>query len=510
MNKIDSKKIAKNTLFLYLRMFVIMGISLYTSRVVLNTLGVNDYGIYNIVGGIVVLFSFFKDALTNSTYRFFTFELGKKNLMGLRTIFSMSINVHWLMAVVIFVLAETIGLWFLNHKMNFPVNRIEAINYVYQFTIVVFCLEVIRTPYNSIIIAYEKMNFYAYSSVIEAALKLIIVYILVLFDYDKLILYSSLILFVAVIIFLWYFIYCKLSFKNCNYQAVWDFSIFKKLLNYSGWSLIVNTANVGATQGINVLFNIFFGVAINAAMGIANQINAALTSFVSNFQQAFNPQIIKSYAAGDKESFMKLLFKTSRFSYFLLFVISFPVILNTDFILKIWLINPPEYAALFFQLMLFYSLIDSFSAPLWIAVHATGKLKTHQLLMSSIIVLNIPLAYITLSGGLSPVYVLAIKVILNGVCAVVRIIYMRTLINLPIRLFFKKVMVRIIYVSALIIPIPLVLYYLLDGWKQCLFTTLTSLIMSSLIIYYTGLENDEQIFLKTLIKTKLKKTNETN
>ena len=359
----NNKRIAKNTLMLYVRMMLIMLVSLYTSRVILKTLGIENFGIYNIVGGIVVLFSFINNAMVSSTQRYLNYELGRQNLDEAKKIFSASLTIHFIIAGIIIFLSETIGLWFLNKYINIPEGRIVAANWVYQFSILTFAVNIIRTPYNASIIAYERMSFYAYISIIEVVLKLIIVYAIVIFA-DRLIAYSVLVFIVAILILICYIIFCLSKFPICKYKYEYNKLRYASLLNFSGWSMFGALANTGAQQGINILLNMFFGVTVNAAMGIAHQVNSALYSFVSNFQTAFNPQIIKSYAANDRSYFFSLILHTSRYSFYLLLILAFPVILCCQEILQIWLVDVPEHAVAFCQLVIIFSLIDAWQGPL--------------------------------------------------------------------------------------------------------------------------------------------------
>ena len=317
----NNKHIAKNTLMLYFRMILTMLVSLYTSRIVLNTLGVEDYGIYNIVGGVVILFSFFNNAMSNATQRFLSFELGQNNSVQLKRTFSMIINVHIGIAFLIFLLAETVGLWFLNTHINIPTERMKAANWVYQFSIFTFLINIIRVPYHATIVAYEKMSFYAYLSIIEVLLKLGVVFLIQISPLDKLIFYGFLIFVVSVLILLVYKIYCNKNFDAANYNFFWDTKLFKTLISFSGWSLFGSAANVSSKQGTDILLNIFYGVMVNAAMGIANQVNNAVNGFVQNFQTAFKPQIVKSYAANETDYLIRLIFQTSKFSFFYFIVL---------------------------------------------------------------------------------------------------------------------------------------------------------------------------------------------
>ena len=303
-NQVKSKRIAKNTLFLFIRMALILCVGLFTSRVVLNTLGVDDFGIYNLVGSVVVLFSFLQSALTNATYRFFAYELGKGDEVQLKRTFAMAVNAHVILALVILILCEIGGTWFLNHKLVIPEGRMDAANIAFHFSMLCFCLNIIKTPYNSAIIVHERMGFFAYTSIVEALMKLGIVYMLVCFAMDKLILYSMLMLGVAVVLLVWYVIHCNRLFEECRYKPVWDGGLIKGMLKYSGWSVIVNAVDVTVNQSVLFFFNIFFGVVANAAMGVASQVNGHLTNFLNSFTQSYNPQIIKSYAAGEQNYFI--------------------------------------------------------------------------------------------------------------------------------------------------------------------------------------------------------------
>ena len=383
MSHQDTKRIAKNTIFLYVRMIITMLITLYTSRVILNVLGVEDYGVYNIIAGIVVLLAFLQTAMTNASQRYITYELGKGELESVKKVFSMSMTTHITISLLIFFLAETIGLWFINTQLNIPANRMLAANWVYQFSILTFIVNLIRIPYNASIIAYENMSFYAYISIIESILKLLIVYVLCISPSDKLILYAILLCGVAIICTFIYKIYCCKKFLTCNYTYFWDKKLYWQLMRFSGWTMLGGISNVSAQQGGNILLNMYNGVVSNAAFGIANQVSYAVYAFSSNFQIAFNPQITKLHAVGDSLHLNNLVNKASLFSYYLMLLFAVPFMINTEIILKLWLKNVPEYTVGFCQLMVVYQLIDAFQAPLNTLIFSTGKIKNYNIWLSA-------------------------------------------------------------------------------------------------------------------------------
>ena len=498
--------IARNTVYMFIRMVLVALIGFYTSRIILKTLGVEDFGVYNIVGSVVVFLSFFKNALTNATYRHFTFELGAGNSGLLAKTFSMSMNVHLILAAAIAVILEAAGPWIIREYLNIPADRTDAAVCLFHFSLAVFCLEIIKTPYNSSIIAHERMNFYAVTSIIEVLLKLGIVFLLVWIPFDKLILYGMLLAAVSVIMFTWYRLYCRRNFKETVYRPYWSRPMLKRLTSYAGWSMVVNAADVTAVQFMNIFMNIFGGVTINAAMGVANQVNSLVGNFLHTFTNSFNPQIIKSYARQDMGYFMKLLFSTSKISFYLFFMAAFPIMLNIGYLLDIWLVNPPEGTETFVCLILLYSLFDSFSISLWNAVHATGNIKVHQILMASIKILNIPAAYILLETGM-PVYsAVAVYAALNGVCAVVRILYLRKLINFPSGRYFNEVTLKIAAVTALSIWLPLwSMSWEMSGLMHLAVSSGIFLALYIASVYTVGLDDGEKAIARRLISNVLKR-----
>jgi O-antigen/teichoic acid export membrane protein len=468
---------------------------------VLKILGVEDFGIYNIIGGIVVLFTFLNAAMTSATQRFLNYELGKNNTEEIKRIFSMSVTIHRIIAGVSFFLAETIGLWFLNEYINIPENRQNAANWVYQFSLLTFCIQIIRVPYNASIIAYEKMEFYAYIGIIETVLRLLLVYLLVIFNYDKVITYAILTFLITIIINISYRIYCRSNFTTCNYFFFWDKSLFKLLISFSGWSLLGNFATLGTQQGINILLNVFYGVTVNAATGIANQLSQALYSFISNFQTAFNPSIVKSYANNNNKYFIDIIFLTSKYSYYLLFIISIPILIHCDIILKIWLEYIPMYTIQFCRLMILFSLIDALSSPFWIAVHATGKIRNYQLLIGSIIILNLPISYISLKIGMPPESVFIIRLIINLLVFFSRLIYLSKISNFPIDAYIKEIITTIIPVSLSSFIVSFISNYIFDNLT--ILSSIISLLITILIIYHMGLKQREKIFIKKIITNQI-------
>lgn len=477
----NTERLAKNTAFMFFRMLITTAIGLFAIREVLRILGVEDYGIYNLVCTIVIMFDFLQQALNNAISRYITYDLGTQQSERLRQTFSMSFYIEVALTVVLVIAAEIVGLWFIENKMNIAeIRRPDAV-VVFQFALVSVVFKSLKNPYNSMIIAQERMGFYAYMSIIEALLSLATVYFLLIINTDKLILYSILQTGVTAVILASYILFCRRNFKETRLIRFWDKELSKKLTTYSGWSIIVNIVDMAVAQATSIFFNIFGGVIANASLAIANQVNSRTWMFLNTFSSSYYPQIIKSYAAREYAYFHKLIVSTSKISFLILFGILFPAILNIDSLLDLWLVNPPKYAASFTYFIALFSLFDSYSAPLWQAVFATGNLRKHQILMSSVKIMNIPLSYIFLKLGAPLVSVLAIYASLNFIGSMVRIVYMRSLINLDLRNYFRNVFSPIIIVIALSIPLPLYM-------RLCMGISVPTLFVTSgmFLIIYTG------------------------
>lgn len=492
----NNKRIAKNTLLLYIRMLLTMPVSLYTSRIVLSTLGINDFGIYNVVGGFVTMFAVISGAMTTATQRFISFEIGKKENGNISMLFSTAVIIHLILGGIILFCAETIGLYFLNNYMNFPEDRYIAANWVYQFSVLTFIINVISVPYNAAIVAYEHMKAFAYVSIIEVTLKLLIVYLLIISPIDKLIFYSLLLAIIAITIRFIYGWYCKKHFKECHTTWIFNNEYGKKMFAFVGWNLIGSIARIAKEQGINVVLNIFFGAAINAARGIAYQVNGALNSFVSNFQLAMNPPIVKSYAASEKEAMFKLVFRGSKFSYLLLLTLSLPVFIETPFILNIWLEEVPEYTVIFLRLVLITSIIDSLSGTLIASMHASGKVRDYQIIVGGISLLTLPIVYVILKIGYAPYWAMIISAFMAIILLFSRLILLRRTIQLPIISFLKEVVSKITLVTLVSPILPGIVYYNMQiGWGAFFTVSFVSVISVTICNLYIGFNKEERNYI---------------
>jgi len=506
MTSENNKRIAKNTAMLYFRMILTMAVTLYTARIILNILGVEDYGIYNVVGGFVTMFGFLNSAMASATQRFFSFEIGRKDYNQLRNVFSMSVNIHFIIAVAILLIAETVGLWFVNTQLTIPHERMVAARWVYHFSVFALMVNMVSVPYNAIIIAHERMKVFARISIIEVGLKLLIVFMLQWFGFDKLKFYAVLMFIVALLIRLIYGIYCNRSFKESKFRKYWDKTLFNTLINYAGWNLWGNAASIIMGQGVNVLLNIFFGPVVNAARGIAYQVRSALNQFVFNFQLAMNPQIIKSYAADDLKYMHQLIFQGAKYSFFLLFALSLPILLETKNILQLWLKIVPEYTIIFTQLIIINILIDSVSGPLMTAAHATGKIKAYQAIVGGLKILVLPISYIYLKRGFSPEITLYVSILMSAIAFYARLLIVSRLINLSIKDYFKNVIFRIILVSIISIICPaLFIFIYTQSNLRIFFSLIISFISVAIVVYIFGLKNIEKIHIRKIINQVVRK-----
>ncbi|WP_287443564.1 lipopolysaccharide biosynthesis protein [Algoriella sp.] len=464
-------------MFLYVRMFLIMGITLYTSRIVLRELGVSDYGIYNLVGGFVAMLGFFNAAMSSATQRYLSFDIGKGDHVQLKKTFSTTLSIHIIIAAIGLLLAETIGLWYVNNKLNFPEDRMYAVNVVYQFSVFTFLLSIIQVPYNALIIARERMKIYAYVSILEAILKLLIVFFLVYFGSDKLITYAILTFCVTLLINVIYQVYCRREFQESKYHFHYDKQYFGELISYSGWNLFGNIAAIAKGQGVNIVLNLFFGTVVNAAYGITNQVLSAVNMFVSNFQLALNPQIIKSYSQGNIEQSQYLISQGSKFSFYLMLIIVSPIVLNVDFILETWLVNPPEHMTIFVQLCLLNILIDCLSGTLMTGAQATGKIKWYQIVVGTLVFLNLPISYLVLKLGYKPYSVYGVSIFISLITLQFRLYFLNNVMSFNIIKYFKEVILRVIILSI----ITLGLFVLLNN-TQLMNQEIGDFILKSLIM----------------------------
>lgn len=499
-NSSNNKRIAKNTIVLYIRMFFMMGISLFTSRVILQTLGVEDYGIYNVVGGVVAMFSIISNSLSSSISRFITFELGRKNYERLKTVFCTAVNVQILMAIIVLLIAEIVGVWFLNYKMNIPTVRLEAANWVLQCSLLTFCVNILSVPYNASIVAHEKMSAFAWISIAEAILKLTIVYLLWVSPFDKLVAYAILMLGVSIVVRLIYGVYCKRKFKECHYYIIIDKPLFKEMTNFAGWGFFGNVGWMLNTQGVDILLNLFFGVTLNAARGIAKQVESAVNLFVTNFMTAVNPQITKSYASGDLEYMHNLVCRGAKFSFFLMLFFAIPICLEANTILKIWLVNVPEYAVDFVRLTFAVSLTTVIGNTLVTACQATGNIKKYQIVVSLWTLLCFPLTWLGFEIGFPPMTAYVVYFIVYFIMIFIRIFLVKDLIQIKPTRYITDVVLNVVIVTVVAVIIPIILVYCLEeSLIRLLITCLISPICTIFSIVLLGLKVNERKILSNVI-----------
>ena len=495
MNNSSAKnmRIAKNTLLLYMRTLFIMLITLYTSRVVLNTLGVEDYGIYNVVGGVVTMFTVISGSLSTSISRFITYEIGHGNFERLKKIFSTSVNIQASISVVVFILVELFGLWFLNTKMNIPVERIGAANWVLQCSLLSFIIGLISIPYNACIIAHERMSAFAYISVMEAVLKLVVVYMLLISPYDKLATYAVLLVVVSLLIRLMYGVYCHQNFEESHYVFVHDKSLVKEMTSFAGWSFFGNGAYMLNTQGVDMLINVFFGVTFNAARGVVGQVQHAVMQFVNNFTVAMNPQITKSYAANEMGYMYKLMCRGAKYSYFLTLIFIVPIVCEAEYILELGLKTVPEHAPTFLRLTLFGALVTGMGNTLLIGVLATGNIKSYQLWVTMVGCLVFPLTWIAFKGGLPAHATYVIYIMVYYLLVFVRLVMARKILGIPIKDYLREVVLLTFAVTLIAFTIPIMVVHLMNtSFVRLCVTILSALLSTFWGIYIVGLGSSEK------------------
>lgn len=494
---------------LYVRMLLIMVVSLYTARIVLKILGVEDFGINNVVAGVVAMFGFFNSAMTMATQRFLNVEMGRGNLDNLNRTFKMAVNIHVLVALIVFVLSETIGLYLVNSVLNIPDNRMIAANWIFQFAILGACIAIIRVPYNSLIFARERMNVFAYISIGEAVLKLLLVLFLSMVCWDKLILYGLLTLCVNVIIFILYYSYSRKKFEESKYSIIWDKGIFNKMAGFMGWNILGQTAQIFTNQGVDMIVNVFHGVIINAALGVTNQVNTAISSFVSNFQTSFRPQIMKSYAANEINEMNSLVIKASKLSFYLLYIISVPLMFNIDYVLDLWLEEVPAYSVVFCKLLIWYTYLEAIGLPLVMSIMATGHNRNYQIIISLIIGLNFILTWAFMRIGFRVESIFLVKIAISILCLVARVIFAKRQANLKITYFLNAAIKPIVIVLIITQPFYYLLryYYMNGGIGLWLLLTLVLELLVVTTIYYFGMTRNERLFINNCISKILKISN---
>lgn len=502
----NNKRIAMNTLILYCRMFLMAAISLYTSRVILQTLGVSDYGIYNAVGGFVAMFALLSGMLTNSINRFLAFELGKGDMDKLKRVFCTAVNVMALLSCLILVLGATAGVWFLNCAMNIPDGRTAAANVVLACSVLTFIVNLVSVPYNASIVAHEKMSAFAYISLVEATAKLLIVYAIAIAPTDRLMTYAVMLLAMQLLVRLLYGVYCRRHFEECAYHFAIDKPLLKEMTTFAGWNFIGAGAAIINVHGINVMMNLFFGVTVNAARGIATQVNTVVWQFVTNFMMAMNPQITKSYAQGDYRYMHSLVCRGAKFSFFLILFFLVPLCLEAHQVLVLWLGIVPEYAVSFVRLTLVSSALNVLSGTLVTGLHASGRLKRYMLIVGSVEITNFPLTYVAFKMGCSPLASYYIYLGVYFILMLLRLYLVKDLIHMKASLFVRKVYLRVLLVGITASVVPLLVYM---PQEETLFRLLSVCLVSfastAACVYLLGLDSDERALITGYIKKKIRR-----
>lgn len=503
----NNKRIAKNTLLLYMRMLFMMVVNLYTSRVILQALGVEDFGINNVVGGVITMLGFLTNSLAGASSRYITYNLGKGDMAVLKKTFGNILSIHLLLAGIVVVIGETVGLWFMTTQLQIPNSRETAAFWVYQFSIVSFALSIISVPYNASIIAHEKMSAFAYISIADAVLKLLIVYLLLVIPYDKLIVYAALFCCIQIFDRIVYSVYCRKHFEETRSRLSFNKKLFKEIFTFTGWTMNGNLAVIGYTQGINVLLNIFFGPAVNAARGIAVQVQNVCQQFCGNFQMALNPQLTKSYARRDLGNMHHLLVKSSKFSFFILFFIVLPLMIEAEQVLKLWLGIVPEHTVNFLRLILIIGLLYTLSNPILVSVHATGRLRKFQIIEGTMLLMIVPIAYFLLKFfNVIPEYVFMVHIAVELLTQYARIRIVLPMIGMDIGVYLHQVVIPIIMVAVFTPIIPVLVHTQMpDGWIQFFVVCALCVLCASFMIYILGCTASERKFLMDEIGTIIRK-----
>lgn len=493
----DNKRIAKNTVALFIRTAAIMVITLYTARVILQALGVTDFGIINVVGGFVAMFGIINSMLSSSVSRYLTMALGRGDKEEMSRVFCSSVNVIYIICVLLFVVLEAFGIWFINTKLNIPSERLTAANWVFQFSVLTFIIDIIAMPYNALIIAHERMKAFAYIGIYEALGKLGISFLVMVAPIDRLIFYALLLCLLAVSVRLIYTFYCNRNFPESHYHVLIDKPLIKEMFFFSGWNFFGITSSMLADQGVNMILNIFFGPAVNAARGIAMQVSQGVGSFCGSFTSALNPQLYKSYAAGERDYYLLLCDRSARFSFYLYYLIALPVIFTVPLLLQIWLGTVPEHTVNFVRLVLVISLLTVLSNPLTTLLLATGKVKRYQLWCGGFRFVVLPICYILLWTGLAPEIVFIVTIFTEIVCISIRLIFLKLQINFPVMMFINKTILRVFAIAVLSSVLPFIVNYLVNGkWTNFFAVCIVCLLSTICIVYTLGVNRAEREFLK--------------
>ena len=509
-NNTKSKRIAKNTLLLYVRMLFLMAIGLFTSRVILQTLGVEDFGTYNVVGGFVAMFAVISGSLSAAASRFLNYEMGKGNESSLSKVFSSIVVIHILLALIIAILTESIGIWFVNNKMVIAPERLDAANWVFQFSVLTFCLNLVTVPYHAAIIAHEKMSTFAYISIFDGIAKLLVCYLLLISPIDRLVFYAFLQFLVHFISRGLFYVYCKRKFNECRrVHFILDRSILKEIFGFASWNFIGASSAVLRNQGGNVLINLFFGTTVNAARGVANQVLHAVQGFVTNFMTALNPQITQSYARGDNKYMMTLIYYGSKLSFYMLLFLGLPIIMNTDYLLHLWLTVVPEHSVTFVQLILVFTMLESLSHTLVTAQLATGKIRDYQLIVGGLQLMNLPVSYVVLKLGGPPETIFYVAIFFSVVCLATRLIMLRKMINLNAIEYISKVVLNVFSVSVISSVIPFVMKrFMGESLESFILVSLACLLCTALSVIFVGFNAQERVMAYEKIRQVISKKND--
>ncbi len=504
---INNKRIAKNTMLLYIRMLLTAAVAFYTSNVVLKVLGEDDFGVFEVVAGAVTMLAFLNGAMTTGTQRYLSIAIAKGDEAELNRTFSATLSIHIAIAIVIFIFAETFGLWFVNNVLKIPEQSMVAANWIYQFATLSFMITVTQVPYNAMIVSHERMGVFAYISIVEVILKLGVVLLLQYITVDKLTLYGGLLFVVTLFIGVLYRLYCFRNFPSSKYKFKWEPKIFKEMINYAGWNLWGTLAFGASRQGMVLLTNIFFGTAVNAAQALAYKVSITIAQFVGGFQMAMNPQLVKSYAVGHIDETLKLMKRGAKLSFLLMYLLIVPVIFNIHYILDLWLPVVPQYTAIFCQLTLVASLIDSFAGPLMATAQATGRIRLYQSVVGGVLLLNLPISYIFLKFGFSPPIISIVAIAISGVAFVVRLFVLKRVIPFSILSFFKQVMIRPIVVGLITLGAYFSVTMKLGTFFEFVQNVVIVELFAIILVVCIGVNRDERKFvynkIKTVIKNKL-------